>query len=274
MIRRSPNRKRWVTVDNRAVEDSRLTLRAKGLLLYLLSRPDNWRASPKQIATTTSDTIGIIRLCLQELKHFGYAHLEQVSTDQGRFGGSEWVISELALDRDPEKPNLGKDASITKTEQRIKTDPPRILRASAEKVYAAYPRKVGKPKAIAAIIKALGKTTFDHLMNATQAFAGVWAATPEDRRRFIPFPATWFNQERYNDDLKEWATDAKAPEKRTSAFEIQKRITACNDAINKLWKDNKQFKAGTSEVEVPPHIRKEIKALQSRRDELKKQLTK
>ena len=66
----------------------------------------------------------------------------------------------------------------------------------------------------------------------------------------------------------------QAEKKRLSAFEIQKRVTAINDAINKLWKDNRRFKKGTTELEVPPEIKAEIATLRARRDDLKKQLTK
>jgi hypothetical protein len=151
----------------------------------------------------------------------------------------------------------------------------RILRASSEKIYAAYPRKVGKPIAITAIIKALGKTTFDHLMNAAQAYAKVCADLPANRRQFSPYPATWFNQERYNDGAKEWVLATKV-ESKSPVFAIQKQITACTDQINKLWRDNKFFVKGSNgqKLDVPTHIRQEIAALRTRRDEFKKQLTK
>lgn len=86
---------------------------------------------------------------------------------------------------------------------------------TAEMVYAAYPRKVGRGAAIKAIQKAaklIGpkatSTTrfcpYAVLLERTQAFAKATASWPEADRHFICHPATWFNQERYNDDPKEW----------------------------------------------------------------------
>lgn len=86
---------------------------------------------------------------------------------------------------------------------------------TAEDIYAAYPRKIGRGAAIKAIQKAaklIGpdprSTTrfcpYAVLLERTQAFAKATASWPEADRHFICHPATWFNQERYNDDPNEW----------------------------------------------------------------------
>lgn len=74
--------------------------------------------------------------------------------------------------------------------------------ARAEQIYEAYPRKVGgRPRTIAAIVKALGKEEFDVLLDAVQEFAECTRGT---EKHFLPYPATWFNQERWTDDRDEW----------------------------------------------------------------------
>lgn len=42
-IRRAARRHRYVIVDQAAVEDTRLSWAARGLLTYLLPRPDDWK---------------------------------------------------------------------------------------------------------------------------------------------------------------------------------------------------------------------------------------
>ena len=133
MIHRAPNRNRWVTMDNRAVEDSRLSLKAKGLLAYLLSRPDNWRASPEHLARTTSSGEYAIRNALRELRDRGYAKLTCPRGDKGLIAGTEWVISELPTEivvspmsgktesrksRVTEFPHANNDLKETKTEKK------------------------------------------------------------------------------------------------------------------------------------------------------------
>lgn len=85
-------------------------------------------------------------------------------------------------------------------------------KAVAEKIYQAYPYKVGKPAALRAIAKAMKSTPPERLLEITRAFA--------DRKNgdaaFVPHPATWFNQERYNDDPSTWErADQTPPAKKT-----------------------------------------------------------
>lgn len=76
-------------------------------------------------------------------------------------------------------------------------------------IYSAYPRKVARPKALAAIKKAIGKIGKEELMKRTQAYA---KATEGKESQFIPYPATWFGQERYEDDPETWvSSETKAP---------------------------------------------------------------
>ncbi len=65
-------------------------------------------------------------------------------------------------------------------------------------IYDLYPRKVGKTAAIKAIQKALQKIGYDELLEKTQQFAESVAGAD---MQYIPHPATWFNQERYNDPI-------------------------------------------------------------------------
>ena len=63
------------------------------------------------------------------------------------------------------------------------------------------PKKIGKGKAIDAITKALKKIPADKLLPIVKAYA---KATRGDDQQYMPNPATWFNQERWNDDPKNW----------------------------------------------------------------------
>ena len=72
-------------------------------------------------------------------------------------------------------------------------------------IFALYPRKVGKPKALKAIEKAMLTHGFEHVHKATKSFAKAWDG--ETDLTFCPHPATWFNQERYNDDPSTWKSN-------------------------------------------------------------------
>ena len=74
----------------------------------------------------------------------------------------------------------------------------------ASEIYAIYPRKVGRPAALKAITKALKKHPVDYLLDRTSAYSAAVRRWPEDAKQFIPHPATWFNQERFDDDPSTW----------------------------------------------------------------------
>lgn len=81
------------------------------------------------------------------------------------------------------------------------TLPKEILKeTAAEEIYQAYPLKVGRPQALKAILKASRKFPMAVLFDRTKAYAAARNGDTE----FMPHPATWFNQERFNDDPSTW----------------------------------------------------------------------
>lgn len=86
----------------------------------------------------------------------------------------------------------------------------------ADTIYDAYPKKVSKPDAIKAIRKALAgpplgvdtETWPQRLLQLTRDYA---VAVRGQDRSFIPFPATWFNGQRYNDDPSTWKNGGCKP---------------------------------------------------------------
>jgi hypothetical protein len=85
---------------------------------------------------------------------------------------------------------------------------------TAEEIYAAYPRKVGRAAAIKAINKVPSKwrdggfAMRKFLLERTQSYAAAVAKWPAADKQFIPHPATWFNRGSYDDDPKEWSRGA------------------------------------------------------------------
>jgi hypothetical protein len=78
-----------------------------------------------------------------------------------------------------------------------------------EEIYQVYPRRVGRAAALKAIQLAVkrmqsrdaNEDAVAFLMERTKLFA---ASPAGNKGRFTPYPATWFNQERYLDDEQEW----------------------------------------------------------------------
>ena len=109
MIRRVEERPAgWVIIDRRAVDDERLSWAARGLLAYLLARPDDWHVRPAHLATQAG-SLYQARQLLRELEAAGYAQLQRARQPDGTFGGSRWVIREDGFHRDPDIPASGAD---------------------------------------------------------------------------------------------------------------------------------------------------------------------
>jgi hypothetical protein len=80
----------------------------------------------------------------------------------------------------------------------------------AAAVYGEYPRKVGRPVALQKIAKAIKKYGVLKVMTTTRQFAAAWK--DESDKTYCPHPATWFGQERFNDDPSTWGPH-RAPER-------------------------------------------------------------
>lgn len=60
------------------VNDSRLSFRARGVLLWLLDKPDDWRCSGEEIARAGSEGRDAVLTTLRELEGFGYLRREKM----------------------------------------------------------------------------------------------------------------------------------------------------------------------------------------------------
>jgi hypothetical protein len=85
-----------------------------------------------------------------------------------------------------------------------KTSIPSAVLTNEERIYAEYPRKVGKVAALKAIRLALIRKSVDELLEATKAYAGATKAWPAADLQYVPHPATWFNRGSFEDDRANW----------------------------------------------------------------------
>jgi len=104
-IIRAPRRDRFVIMDQRVVEDDRLSWAARGLLGYLLSKPDDWKVLVNDLRKRGDlGRDGIYRL-LRELRTVGYARYVRLRDRYGRIRGGFYIIREIADSPDPELPD-------------------------------------------------------------------------------------------------------------------------------------------------------------------------
>ena len=182
---------------------------------------------PKQIARLTSGDSAEVERLLAELGQAGVfskdnndgcvysrrmvrdEHLRAVRADAGSKGGtaSQKQQGAILLKQNPKQTLEQKHKqSVGSGIWDLGSELPEGESREAEAIYSAYPRKVGKPAALKAIAKALVKKP--DLLATVKAFADYHAKCGTEDQ-YIPHPATYFNQERFNDPLPQ--PQAKQP---------------------------------------------------------------
>lgn len=82
---RVAHRRRYTSVDRATVNDDTLSFRARGVLVWLLDKPDDWRCDSEAIARAGKEGREAVRAALRELDAAGYLRREKVRGDRGRW---------------------------------------------------------------------------------------------------------------------------------------------------------------------------------------------
>lgn len=109
---------KFYTLDKSISEDNRLSWAARGLLIFLLGKPDNWEVSVKHLINQTQDAIGkasgrdAVRVILKELEQAGYLIADFARAEGGAFNGMAYTVCEMPQTTSPETdfPAPGKPA--------------------------------------------------------------------------------------------------------------------------------------------------------------------
>ena len=99
-VRRCPNN--FVTMDKTFLEDTRLSFKAKGILAYLLSKPDNWKVIVGNLVNYAADGKASVYAGLKELKECGYYQKVPVRDEKGR----RIIRWESTIYENPELPKI------------------------------------------------------------------------------------------------------------------------------------------------------------------------
>ncbi|MDL2300605.1 helix-turn-helix domain-containing protein [Clostridiaceae bacterium OttesenSCG-928-D20] len=85
----------YTTVDNAFINDSKLSYKAKGILLYLLSKPNDWEVHEVDIVKHGSDGKRAVASGIQELIEAGYIKRTQKRNEKNQFAGYEYDVHEI-----------------------------------------------------------------------------------------------------------------------------------------------------------------------------------
>jgi hypothetical protein len=200
-IFRQKRNKNFTVIPNEMLQDSRLSWKAKGLLTYLLSLPEDWDVYVTHLKTISTDGSDSTVSGMNELMEYKYVwRRPRCGADPG---GWEYYVYDEPNNEDPfrqgefptrENPESGKPATTKDINIEQRTKEEQKPDSDFETFYSSYPKKVAKPNARKAWDK--NKCQLEQVLPALEKHKKTW-----NDPQFIPHPATWLNQRRWEDDI-------------------------------------------------------------------------
>lgn len=83
----------FTAVPNFVSRDSRTSWKAKGIFLYLASRPDDWEFNMYEIQKNATDGKTSLQTGLKELEETGYLIRKRSTNKKGQFNGWDWILT-------------------------------------------------------------------------------------------------------------------------------------------------------------------------------------
>jgi len=84
----------FTTIPNALINDSEISFKAKGILIYLLSKPDDWKVYESDIVNHSTDGRDKVRSGIKELLDAGYISRAQTRNESGQFEGIDYEVRE------------------------------------------------------------------------------------------------------------------------------------------------------------------------------------
>lgn len=239
----------FTRIPNAWVRDKRLSLKAIGLLVQLLSHSPGWRVSISSLATANNCGVELIRTAVKELIDAGYIRRrqERIAT---RFGEAVYETCD---------PSSSFPSSTFPTSENPTPKKNNVKKTNQEKVYAdslfdtfweAYPRKVGRQAAYKAFISVLVANDPQIIIDGAKRYA----TDPNlPVKQYIPYPATWINRHGWLDEaLPDRARDRAEVEQE----ELRKRREADKRHSEDLIRLDKEQRAKAEPAPICKHGKK------------------
>lgn len=124
MVFKIEKNKNYTIMSNYHLRDKNLSLKAKGLLSYMLSLPEDWDYSLNGLCAICKEQETAIKSTLKELKDTGYLVIEKVRGEKGYF---EYVYNiyeqpvEKSIEKNPDLENLPMDVPPLEDTTQIST---------------------------------------------------------------------------------------------------------------------------------------------------------
>ena len=225
-ILRNASRGKYTVLNNGIFRDENLSAKSLGILAKMLSLPDNWEFSETGLCSIfKKDGRSSIRSGLKELEENGYLVRSRVRDESGKLTSTEWTVSDKPMFENPmlENPMLENPMLENRTQYNTKEYntkefitkdiPPISPKGKTDcsdlfnRFWDAYPKHIAKQSAVKAFEKLKPDEKLLEAMLKAIARQKESKQWEKDGGAFIPYPATWLNQRRWEDELPQVETD-------------------------------------------------------------------
>jgi adenylate kinase family enzyme len=241
IIRRASDGSPYTAISNTTLQDKTISLDAKGLLVYLLSKPPDWNVMSSVLMREFDIGKDRYYRMVNELQAAGYFKIIRGNDEKGH-RTTEYVVSDGKLPDDTASGLAGdgqagdgspasgqqdttkerkKHKGMTETKTptgSAKATAPRGVDAQFAEVWDIYPRKIKKAEALKRFrVRIREGTPFEELKAAVVNYAALRAGQEE---QFTMHPTTFFGPEAWRDYLPGGAgltIQPLAPRQRDSA---------------------------------------------------------
>ena len=93
----------YIVVPNSILRDKRISIKARGLLVIILSLPPKWKLTVSGLVTVTGAGETAVRAGLRELEKYGYVQCTRARDSKGRIGCMDYIIREVPLNEENPK---------------------------------------------------------------------------------------------------------------------------------------------------------------------------
>ena len=229
--------KNFTIIGNYILQSTEVSLKTIGMYAKLASLPDNWKFTEEGLVSICKDGLTSVKTALNELEELGLLLRFRRRNQDGTLGEAIYylfaipaseeekneivarynpVISAMVIEQktvdEPivENPMLDYpmlenheqlNTNILNTKELNTNNKKETYKEKFETFYKAYPRKVGKSYTEKWFTKNKpNDELFDLIMRKLEMFK----KSPDwfkDNGQFIPYPTTWLNQKRWEDEI-------------------------------------------------------------------------
>lgn len=189
------------------VEDENISWKAKGIMSYLFSKPDDWQIYQTQLEKVSKDGKASVRSTINELIDNGYMTRQSRRKSNGDFDGYDYTLHEYPTNdgvrkMEDAKMEIAKSDTTNNnstnndlTNNDINISATDVTQEQFEEWWNLYNKKKDKKKANSLFKSTLKKYDYETIMKGTEEYL----KTIKDKQ-YQKYPKTFLSQESFLND--------------------------------------------------------------------------